>query len=120
MRVKGKHVVVTGAGTGIGRAVAQRLVDEGARVSALARTVERLDVGEPHACDIRERSQVDAVFGRLGPVDAVVANAGIGGPNEPGAEDRWDDLIATNLSGIEQHRSPLMWVFAKPGNHVLR
>ena len=99
MRVKGKHVVVTGAGTGIGRAVAQRLVDEGARVSALARTVERLDVGEPHACDIRERSQLDGLFARLGPVDAVVANAGVGGPNEPGAEDRWDDLIATNLSG---------------------
>jgi NAD(P)-dependent dehydrogenase (short-subunit alcohol dehydrogenase family) len=97
--VKGKHVVVTGAGTGIGRAVAQRLVTEGARVSALARQVERLDVGEPHACDVRDRAQVDEVFARLGAVDAVVANAGIGGPNADGPDDRWDDLVATNLSG---------------------
>jgi NAD(P)-dependent dehydrogenase (short-subunit alcohol dehydrogenase family) len=99
VRVKGRHVVVTGAGTGIGRAIAQRLVDEGARVSALARNVERLDVGEPHACDVRDRAQVDEVFAGLGRVDAVVASAGIGGPNADGPDDRWDDLIATNLSG---------------------
>ena len=99
MSVKGKHVVVTGAGTGIGRAVAQRLTDEGARVSALARDIARLDVGEPQACDIRDRAQVDAVFARIGAVDAVVANAGVGGPNADGPDDRWDDLVATNLSG---------------------
>ncbi len=99
MRVKGRHVVVTGAGTGIGRAIAERLVAEGARVSALARDLERLDVGEPHRCDIRARAEVDAVFAELGPVDALVANAGIGGPNEPGENDRWDDIVTTNLSG---------------------
>ena len=99
MRVKGRHVVVTGAGTGIGRAIAERLVAEGARVSALARSVERLDVGEPHRCDIRDRAEVDAVFAGLGPIDALVANAGVGGPNEPGEGDRWDDIVTTNLSG---------------------
>jgi NAD(P)-dependent dehydrogenase (short-subunit alcohol dehydrogenase family) len=33
------------------------------------------------------------------PLDALVANAGIGGPNEPGAADRWDDIVQTNLHG---------------------
>ena len=34
-----------------------------------------------------------------GPLDALVANAGIGGPNDPGAGDRWDDIVKTNLYG---------------------
>jgi NAD(P)-dependent dehydrogenase (short-subunit alcohol dehydrogenase family) len=97
--VKEMHVVVTGAGTGIGRAIASRLVAEGARVSALARDASRLDVGEGHACDIRDPEQVEAVFERIGPLDALVANAGIGGPNEPGPGDRFEDLVATNLTG---------------------
>jgi NAD(P)-dependent dehydrogenase (short-subunit alcohol dehydrogenase family) len=97
--VKEMHVAVTGAGTGIGIAIASRLVAEGARVSALARDASRLDVGEGHACDIRDRGEVEAVFDRIGPLDALVANAGIGGPNEPGAGDRFEDLVATNLTG---------------------
>ena len=93
------HVVVTGAGTGIGRAIATRLVAEGARVSTLARDASRLAVGEGFACDIRDPGQVEAVFGRIGPLDALVANAGIGGPNEAGPGDRFEDLVATNLTG---------------------
>jgi NAD(P)-dependent dehydrogenase (short-subunit alcohol dehydrogenase family) len=34
-----------------------------------------------------------------GPLDALVANAGIGGPNDAGAGDRWDDIVKTNLYG---------------------
>jgi len=93
------HVAVTGAGTGIGRAIATRLVAEGARVSTLARDASRLAVGEGFACDIRDPGQVEAVFGRIGPLDALVANAGIGGPNEAGPGDRFEDLVATNLTG---------------------
>ncbi|MEN3338321.1 MAG: hypothetical protein V7647_1997, partial [Acidobacteriota bacterium] len=33
------------------------------------------------------------------PLDALVANAGVGGPNEPGESDRWDDIVQTNLYG---------------------
>jgi NAD(P)-dependent dehydrogenase (short-subunit alcohol dehydrogenase family) len=97
--VKEMHVAVSGAGTGIGRAIASRLVAEGARVSALARDVSRLQVGEAYECDIRDRDEVEAVFERIGPLDALVANAGIGGPNEPGPADRFEDLVATNLIG---------------------
>ena len=93
------HVAVTGAGTGIGRAIATRLVAEGARVSALARDASRLDLGEGYACDIRDPEQVEAVFERIGPLDALVANAGIGGPNESCPGDRFEDLVATNLTG---------------------
>jgi NAD(P)-dependent dehydrogenase (short-subunit alcohol dehydrogenase family) len=100
-RLAGRHVVVTGAGTGIGRAIAQRLAGEGARLTLLARDESRLRDVVPDAttrsCDIRNRDEVLAAID--GPFDALVANAGIGGPNEPGYGDRWDDIVQTNLFG---------------------
>ena len=110
-RHAGRHVVVTGAGTGIGRAIAQRLAAEGARLSLLARDAVRLgDVavqlgGAVHfaSCDIRDRAAVDLAVAAAasvhGPISAFVANAGVGGPNQDGRGDRFDDLVATNLGG---------------------
>jgi NAD(P)-dependent dehydrogenase (short-subunit alcohol dehydrogenase family) len=100
-RLEGKHVVVTGAGTGIGRAIAQRLAAEGARLTLLARDEARLRDVVPgattKACDIRDRAAVFAAIDE--PIDALVANAGIGGPNPPGEDDRWDEIVQTNLFG---------------------
>jgi NAD(P)-dependent dehydrogenase (short-subunit alcohol dehydrogenase family) len=100
-RLAGKHVVVTGAGTGIGRAIAERLAAEGARLTLLARDESRLRDVVPGAAtksvDIRDHDAVLAAFDE--PLDALVANAGIGGPNESGAGDRFDDIVQTNLFG---------------------
>jgi len=100
-RLEGKHAVVTGAGTGIGRAIARRLHDEGARLTLLARDEPRLRDVVPGArtlsVDIRDRGAVFAAIDE--PLDVLVANAGIGGPNEPGTGDRFDDILQTNLYG---------------------
>ena len=57
----------------------------------------------PLRCDIRDRTHVDDAFAAAaaanGPIHALVACSGIGGPNEDGPDDRFDDLVATNLSG---------------------
>jgi 3-oxoacyl-[acyl-carrier protein] reductase len=105
----GRHVVVTGAGRGIGRAIAERLAADGATLTLLARDLERLravadELGAvAAACDIRDRAQVDAAFAAAaaerGPIHALVANSGLGGPNEDGVGDRFDELVATNLNG---------------------
>jgi NAD(P)-dependent dehydrogenase (short-subunit alcohol dehydrogenase family) len=108
-RLAGRHVVVTGGGKGIGRAIAERLAAEGATLSLLARdleplraTAEALGAG-PVACDVRRRDVVDEAFAEAaaerGPIHALVANSGLGGPNEDGPDDRFDDLVATNLAG---------------------
>jgi NAD(P)-dependent dehydrogenase (short-subunit alcohol dehydrogenase family) len=100
-----RHIAVTGASRGIGRAVAVRLAGDGARVSLLARDRDALEQtaattgGRTVPVDIRDREAVDRAIDSLGRLDGFVAVSGIGGANEPGPGDRWNDLVATNLSG---------------------
>ena len=114
MRFQSKHVVVTGGGSGIGRAIAIRMASEGATIALLGRRLNPLQDtlaevkalgGSGHAlsCDIQNQHAVDQAFDEiastLGPIDYMVANAGIGGANEPGPADRFDTIIQTNVSG---------------------
>lgn len=107
----GKHVVVTGAGTGIGRAVARRLARDGASLTLLARDRGRLEAVAATldvathvvSCDIGDRTRVDRAFAgaseALGPIHALVAASGIGGPNGDGPGDRFDEIVRVNLGG---------------------
>jgi NAD(P)-dependent dehydrogenase (short-subunit alcohol dehydrogenase family) len=110
-RQEGQHFLVSGAGTGIGRAVARRLVAEGARVTAVGRRIEALAAVAAEspaaitarAVDIRDGDALEAVVTASveehGPFRGVVCNAGIGGANSPGPGDRFFDLVETNLVG---------------------
>lgn len=107
----GRTAVVTGAGSGIGRAIALRLSQRGAKLALLGRRLEKLETvaGEARgetlcaSLDVAIRSQVEEAFRsaarRLGPLHILVANAGIGGPNDLGEGDRWDEIVRVNLDG---------------------
>jgi NAD(P)-dependent dehydrogenase (short-subunit alcohol dehydrogenase family) len=109
--------VVTGAGSGIGRAVASRLARDGHRIALLGRRLGRREAaaGEIErlggetlciAVDVREPEAVAAacaaVVDRWGRVDLLFNNAGVFGPSERLPEyplDGWREAIATNLGG---------------------
>ena len=112
-----KAAIVTGAGSGIGRAIAQRLAEDGLAVAVLDlddRSAEqvadeiRQKGGEAIALgsvDVSERSQVDDAVGRvrkaLGPVLVLINNAGVTGFKEflKITDDRWDRIMQVNLNG---------------------
>jgi NAD(P)-dependent dehydrogenase (short-subunit alcohol dehydrogenase family) len=96
-RFEGRHVAVTGAARGIGLAIAKRLASEGARLTLIDRHEPKLEGATIRVLDISDRDAVSAAFTE--PLDALVANAGIGGANVPGEHDRFDEILQTNLYG---------------------
>jgi 3-hydroxybutyrate dehydrogenase len=99
-----RAILVTGAGSGIGRAIAARLEADGDRVLAVDLRPEPDGPGEPFAADLatREgnRAAVDAALERFGRLDAVVANAGFQhvAPIAEFPEERWEALLAVLLT----------------------
>ena len=111
LNLEGKRVLITGAGGGVGRAVAKRMVGEGASVLLTDRNTETLDalladLGEGRACavvaDLGNSDGVDRLFdevdAQLGGLDILVACAGIGSePLMAFHDESWRDVITSNL-----------------------
>jgi NAD(P)-dependent dehydrogenase (short-subunit alcohol dehydrogenase family) len=77
---EGKHVLVTGAASGMGEATARLLVELGARVTALDVKTVDVDGVESRTVDLREPASIDAAIDGIGPLDAVFSVAGLPGP----------------------------------------
>ncbi len=111
----GKHIIVTGASTGIGRATAILLAQRGARVSLIARSKANLasavaqcgETSQAFEGDVSDRASLSAAFDAAiashGSPDGLFANAGFGGEFAPFpafSDANWDSLIATNLTSV--------------------
>ncbi|MGI0494094.1 SDR family oxidoreductase [Alkalinema pantanalense CENA528] len=117
MKLQNKVAIVTGSGTGIGRATAILLAQQGARIGVIDRTIaqsqetvktiesqggqaiwQHADVSQP---DQMEQA-IEQVMRQWGRIDIVVANAGINGtwaPIEDLLPEEWDTTLHTNLKG---------------------
>jgi 2-keto-3-deoxy-L-fuconate dehydrogenase len=116
-RLDGKVAAITGAGSGIGAAIARRFAQQGAAVAVLeldvaaggAMAAELVAAGADAVClpcDVTQDAQVRAAFAavqqRFGRLDLLVNNAGIGhvGTAETTAEADFDRLFAVNVKGV--------------------
>jgi 3-oxoacyl-[acyl-carrier protein] reductase len=100
-----RTVLVTGGNRGIGRAIAQAFLDAGHRVAITSRDGSGPEGALAVAADVTDSASVDAAFGRveaeLGPVEVVVANAGITRDTllMRMSEQDFADVVDTNLTG---------------------
>jgi NAD(P)-dependent dehydrogenase (short-subunit alcohol dehydrogenase family) len=111
----GKIAVVTGGGSGIGKAAALALAADGWRVVITGRHLDRLQktVTEggknitPIAADVTDAKSVHALFTKVsetfGRLDLLFNNAGVNAPNVPMEDltlDQWQTVVSTNLTGV--------------------
>jgi meso-butanediol dehydrogenase/(S,S)-butanediol dehydrogenase/diacetyl reductase len=114
-RFADKVVVVTGAGSGIGKATAERFLDEGAVVTLVGRTRSKLeDVAKPFRddqfmiaeADVSNEEEVKDLISRtvekFGRVDVLVNNAGVVAGGDVGTltTDDWRRVMATDVDGV--------------------
>ncbi|MDA0346816.1 MAG: SDR family oxidoreductase [Verrucomicrobia bacterium] len=112
LRLKNKKAFITGAGSGIGRAISQRFGAEGAQVFVLdlneaggretvSSIVESGGTASFHSLDVSNGAAVKVLFDELGPADILVNNAGIAsiGNVEATSPEEMDKIYAVNIKG---------------------
>ena len=113
-RLQGKIAIVTGAGSGIGRACALALIREGARVVLVGRRKDRIEEAAREAggealavvADVSKPADIEQVIERtvnsFGGVHVLLNNAGILHPGnvEQITEQQWDETFHTNVRGL--------------------
>ena len=134
LKLKNKKALVTGASQGIGKAIAQSLLQEGTTVFINGRSLEKLEATAtelskatggkvfPVAADFSKKEEVDALLEKVGEVDILINNVGFFEPKkfEEISDEDWLKIFEVNvLSGIRLSRYYLPKMLSKNWGRIL-
>lgn len=117
-----KTALVTGASSGIGKAIATALLDQGITVIGLCRSVDQLPDGvKPLACDLRDESAIKAAFETLEELDILVNSAGLAYLSRicDGNPSDWDEMWRVNVHALGLCSQLSLALFPEGGGHIL-
>lgn len=117
-----KTALVTGASSGIGKAIATALLDQGMTVIGLCRSVDQLPDGvKPLACDLRNESAIKAAFETLEELDILVNSAGLAYLSRicDGNPSDWDEMWRVNVHALGLCSQLSLALFPEGGGHIL-
>jgi len=117
-----KTALVTGASSGIGKAIAEALLREGMSVIGLCRSVDQLGDGiTPLPCDLREPQKIKSAFSKLDHLDILVNSAGLAYLSrlcdcDP---DQWEEMWRVNVHALGLCSQLALSLFPQTGGHIL-
>ena len=117
-----KTALVTGASSGIGKAIALSLQEEGMKVIGLCRSVENLPEGiTPLACDLRDPEQIREAFASLDQLDILVNSAGLAYLSRltDGDPAQWEEMWRVNVQALSLCCQLALPLFPEDRGHIL-
>ena len=117
-----KTALVTGASSGIGKAIASTLLKEGMTVIGLCRSVDQLPDGvKPLACDLRDESAIKVAFESLKELDILVNSAGLAYLSRicDGNPSDWEEMWRVNVHALGLCSQLSLALFPERGGHIL-
>ena len=117
-----RTALVTGASSGIGKAIAQSLLDNNFTVIGLCRSIDQLPAGvTPLRCDLRDDTEIRAAFAGLSQLNVLVNSAGLAflSRMSDGNPTQWEEMWRINVHALSLCSQLALPLFPESGGHIL-